>query len=353
MLESIAITDRQSSIANRQSQITGHRSLVTEGAAAMDLRHLKYFLAVAETRNFTQAAASCYVAQSALSQQIARLEKDVGAQLFSRTSRSVRLTAAGELLEPLARRILADVDNAQAALDALSGLRRGRLRLGLLQTRASSVDLVEVMADYHARYPGIDFHVTNAPSAEMAAAVLAGDLDIAVVGLGPRQVPEGLDHFVLDGDPLVLVVPADHALADGGDVVDLADLPESHQLIQFTQGSGLRRQVEAAFARAGVEPGQHFQVGQIQDMVRLAARGIGVTVAPRSSVFGGDGRPGADQGSDRGADPQDGPLPYGARALRIADEAAVHTICVVHDSKRLAPAGAAFLEVVERHAVRG
>ncbi|MGQ4431679.1 MULTISPECIES: LysR family transcriptional regulator [unclassified Streptomyces] len=323
----------------------------------MDLRHLKYFLAVAETRNFTQAAASCYVAQSALSQQIARLEKDVGAQLFSRTSRSVRLTAAGELLEPLARRILADVDNAQAALDALSGLRRGRLRLGLLQTRASSVDLVEVMADYHARYPGIDFHVTNAPSAEMAAAVLAGELDIAVVGLGPRQVPDGLEHFVLDSDPLVLVVPADHALAGGGEVVDLADLPDTHQLIQFTRGSGLRRQVEAAFARAGVQPGQHFQVGQIQDMVRLAARGIGVTVVPRSSVLGGDPLPG-------GRSPVSGPdappgaapgyaLPYGARALRIADEAATHTICVVHDSRRLAPAAAAFLDVVERHAAKG
>ncbi len=310
----------------------------------MDLRHLKYFLAVAETRNFTQAAASCYVAQSALSQQIARLEKDVGARLFSRTSRSVRLTAAGELLEPLARRILADVDNARAALDALSGLRRGRLRLGLVQTRASSVDLVEVMADYHARYPGIDFHVTNAPSAEMAASVLAGDLDIAVVGLGPRQIPEGLDHRVLASDPLVLIVPADHALADR-EVVDLADLPESHQLIQFTRGSGLRRQVEAAFARAGVEPGQHFQVGQIQDMIRLAARGIGVTVVPRSSVFLDpvDPVPGKSR--------QD-TLPYGARALRLADEAAVHTICAVHDSKRLAPAAAAFLEVVERHAIR-
>lgn len=173
----------------------------------MDLRHLRYFLAVAETRNFTQAAANCYVAQSALSQQIARLEKDVGAQLFSRTSRSVRLTAAGELLEPLARRIFADVDNAQAALDALSGLRRGRLRLGLVQTRASLVDLVEVMADYHARHPGIDFHVTNAPSSEMAAAVLAGDLDIAVVGLAPRQLPDGLDHTVLADDPLILIVP--------------------------------------------------------------------------------------------------------------------------------------------------
>ncbi|MGW0837658.1 LysR family transcriptional regulator [Streptomyces prunicolor] len=315
----------------------------------MDLRHLKYFLAVAETRNFTQAAASCYVAQSALSQQIARLEKDVGAQLFSRTSRSVRLTAAGELLEPLARRILADVDTAKAALDALSGLRRGRLRLGLVQTRASSVDLVEVMADYHARYPGIDFHVTNAPSAEMAAAVLAGDLDIAIVGLGPRQIPDGLDHQVLAADPLVLIVPADHALADR-EAVDLADLPESHQLIQFTRGSGLRRQVEAAFARAGVEPGQHFQVGQIQDMIRLAARGIGVTVVPRSSVF-------LDPVSDQNPPAKNSPdtkdaLPYGARALRIADEAAVHTICAVHDSKRLAPAAAAFLEVVERHAIR-
>jgi len=315
----------------------------------MDLRHLKYFLAVAETRNFTQAAASCYVAQSALSQQIARLEKDVGAQLFSRTSRSVRLTAAGELLEPLARRILADVDTAKAALDALSGLRRGRLRLGLVQTRASSVDLVEVMADYHARYPGIDFHVTNAPSAEMAAAVLAGDLDIAIVGLGPRQIPDGLDHQVLAADPLVLIVPADHALADR-EAVDLADLPESHQLIQFTRGSGLRRQVLAAFARAGVEPGQHFQVGQIQDMIRLAARGIGVTVVPRSSVFL-DPVPDQNPPDKIPPDTKDA-LPYGARALRIADEAAVHTICAVHDSKRLAPAAAAFLEVVERHAIR-
>ncbi|WP_371650700.1 LysR family transcriptional regulator [Streptomyces mirabilis] len=201
----------------------------------MDLRHLKYFLAVAETCSFTQAAANCYVAQSALSQQIARLEKEVGAQLFSRTSRSVRLTAAGQLLEPLARRILADVDNAGAALDALAGLRRGRLRLGLMQTRASSFDLVEVMAEYHSRHPGVDFHVVNAPSSEMAAAVLSGALDLAVVGLGPRQVPEGLDHRILAGDPLVLIVPTDHALADR-DVVHLADLPESHQLICFLRG---------------------------------------------------------------------------------------------------------------------
>ncbi len=303
----------------------------------MELRHLKYFLAVAETRNFTRAAAQCFVAQSALSQQIARLEKDVGAELFSRTSRSVRLTAAGDLLVPMARRILADVDHAQEALDALAGLRRGRLRLGLVQTFAGSLDMVEVMADYHTRHPGIDYHLVNATSTEMAAAVASGDLDLAVVGLRPQQLPEGLDHRALGSDPLVVIVPGDHRLADR-QLVDLSDLPPTHQLIQFTQGTGLRRQVEEAFARAGVEPGRHFEVAQVHNMIRLAARGVGVTVVPRSSVRG----PGALLGSGTA-------LPHGARILSLADPDAVHRISVVYDSKRLSSAAAAFLDTVDRH----
>ncbi|MFE3167472.1 LysR family transcriptional regulator [Streptomyces sp. NPDC059224] len=305
----------------------------------MELRHLRYFLAVAETHNFTQAAARCYVAQSALSQQVARLEKDVGAPLFSRTSRSVRLTAAGELLEPLARRILADVDNAQAALDALAGLRRGRLRLGLVQTMAVPFDMVEVLADYRVRHPGVDLRVSNAPSSRMADAVLAGTLDLAVVGLDARQAPQGLDHRTLGSAPLVVVVPREHALADR-DAVDLAELPDSHPLIQFSRGSGLRRQVEAAFTRAGAEAGLHFEVGQIRDMIRLAARGVGVTVVPRSAVVG----PGSVVGFDTADD-----LPHGARMLRLTDAEAVHHICVVYDGTRLAPAAEAFLDVLDRH----
>ncbi|MEV7320586.1 LysR family transcriptional regulator [Streptomyces sp. NPDC093970] len=306
----------------------------------MELRHLRYFLAVAETRNFTQAAVRCYVAQSALSQQIARLEKDVGAALFSRTSRSVRLTAAGELLRPLARRILADVDNAQAALDALAGLRRGRLRLGLVQTMAVPFDMVEVLADYRVRHPGVDLGVSNAPSSEMADAVLAGGLDLAVVGLAGDQVPDGLDHRTLGSGPLVVVVPGEHPLADR-DAVGLADLPDSHPLIRFTRGSGLGRQVEAAFARAGVDAGRHFEVGQIRDMIRLAARGVGVTVVPRSAVVG--------PGSVMGLDTADG-LPLGARMLRLTDPEAVHHVCVVFDGTRLAPAAEAFLDVLGLHA---
>jgi DNA-binding transcriptional LysR family regulator len=293
----------------------------------MDLRHLRYFLAVAETRSFTQAAARCFVAQSALSQQIARLEKDVGAALFSRTSRSVRLTAAGEVLEPLARRVLADVEDAQAALDALAGLRRGRLRLGLVQALACPIDVVTVLAEYRAAYPGVDFRVVNAPSFEMATAVLDGGLDVAVVGLGPRQVPDGLEHHLLGSDPLVLVVHRDHALA-GRATVDLADLPGSDQVILFSQGTGLRRQVEAAFARAGVDPGQHFEVGQMYDMVRLAACGVGVTVVPRSAALAAG---------------------TGAPVVPLTDPAAVHHVSVVYDGKRLAPAAAAFLEIIDRY----
>ncbi|MFF4705545.1 LysR family transcriptional regulator [Streptomyces sp. NPDC001288] len=303
----------------------------------MELRHLKYFLAVAETHNFTRAAARCYVAQSALSQQIARLEKDVGAPLFTRTSRSVRLTAAGELLEPLARRILADVDHAQDALDALAGLRRGRLRLGLVQTMAVPFDMVEVLAAYRARHPGVDLRVSNAPSSRMADAVLAGTLDVAVVGLAAPQVPDGLAHRTLGSAPLVVVVPREHPLADR-DVIGLADLPDGHPLIQFTRGTGLRRQVEAAFTRAGAEAGGHFEVGQVRDMIRLAARGVGVTVVPRSAVEG--------PGSVMGLDSAD-LLPRGARMLRLTDPEAVHHVCVVHDGTRPAPAVEAFLEILE------
>jgi len=140
----------------------------------MELRHLTYFVAVAETENFTRAAAQCFVAQSALSQQVARLETEVGALLFARNSRSVRLTEAGEVLLPLARRILADVDNAQAELDALRSLRRGRLRLGLLQSAANPVDQIAVIGAFHESYPGIDILVTDETSSAMVEAVGAG-----------------------------------------------------------------------------------------------------------------------------------------------------------------------------------
>ena len=303
----------------------------------MELRHLKYFLAVADTLNFTQAAANCFIAQSALSAQIVRLERELGSALFTRSSRSVRLTPAGELLVPLATRMLADAENVQTQLDALSGLRRGRLRLGLIQTWASGMDLIAVMSDYRARFPGIDFHVTYESSTHMAAAVAAGALDVAVVGLAPRDVPEGLDHYAVDADPLVAVVPHDHPLADRESIA-LSDLGDEYQVIQFGRGTGLRRQVEAAFASAGVELDQNFEVGQINDMIRLAAHGVGVTVVPRCATTAAQ--------TARA-------LEFDARVLSLSDPAAVHCVTVVYDRKVLSPAATAFLELIRRHVDSG
>ncbi|GAB2700256.1 LysR family transcriptional regulator [Kitasatospora kifunensis] len=301
----------------------------------MELRYLKYFLAVAETSSFTQAAADCFVAQSALSQQIARLESEVGTRLFHRTSRSVRLTAAGQLLVPLARRILAEVDNARTELDALDGLRRGRLRLGLIQTAGGAADMVAVLGEYRRRYPGIELNVRNAPSAEMVAAVAEGTLDLAVVGLvADRATPAGLVRRVLARDPLVVVVCGGHPLAGRGRI-ELSELTsataEHATLIQGARGTGLRHQVEAAFARAGLVADQSFEIGQIHDMVKLAAAGVGATVVPRSAVHG----PGSFE-----------PLTEGAAVLELTDPAAVHEVAVVYDSERLAPAAAAFLRVL-------
>jgi DNA-binding transcriptional LysR family regulator len=299
----------------------------------MELRHLTYFVTVAETENFTKAAARCFVAQSALSQQIARLEAEVGAPLFARNSRSVRLTEAGEVLLPLARRILADVDNAQAELEAMHSVRRGRLRLGLLQSTANPVDQIAAIGAFHERYPGIDILVTDETSSAMVEAVGAGTLDVAIVGLGADQLPPSLSQRTLSIDPLVAVVSQRHPLA-GRATVDVAALVGTRPFIHFVAGSGVRHHVDAAFTRAGVTVSHSFEMGQLSDMVRLAALDIGVTIVPSSAVSG------------VGTDLQ---ILEDHRVIRLDDDAAVHPVSVVYDAQHLSPASSAFLEVLEHH----
>src|SRR5215207_2434233 len=180
----------------------------------MDLRQLEYFVAVAEELSFTRAAGLCRVAQSALSHQIARLERRQGVVLFERTSRAVRLAPAGELLLPRARRILAEVDDAADALAALAGVVTGRLRLGVVGSTGRVVPAVErALAAFHRRHPGVQIAVEDTGSRHMAEQVRAGALDVAFVGLFADQVPDDLAHRLLAVEPLVAVVPRDHPLA--------------------------------------------------------------------------------------------------------------------------------------------
>lgn len=297
----------------------------------MELRHLRYFLSVAEHLNFTKAAAQSFVAQSALSQQIADLERELGSQLFRRTSRTVALTEAGRTLVPLAQRVLRDVEIIDLAMADLAGVRRGTLRLGLIQSPATSVDIIDVMGEFHDRYPGIEFAITDAPSETMAAAVASGDLDLAVVGLDAGDLPAGVEGVPLTVERLVAVVPADSPLS-GRRLVTIAELVEDRRFIHFTRGSGLRRRVDAAFARTGVPPAGSFEMGQILDMIRLAARGVGVTIVPHTDALEAERAAG---------------VPF--TVIPLADYEAVHPVSLVFDPARLSPAAQAFVTEVRSH----
>lgn len=296
----------------------------------MELRHLRYFLAVADTNSFTRAAERSFVAQSALSEQIARLEAEVGTALFHRTTRRVSLTPAGETLRPLAARILADVEHAQDEMSALTGMRKGRLRLGIIQSSAGPVDLVELVSLYRIRHPAIELRVRSGASMEMAAAVTRGELDLAIVGLPPADLPSTLTHQAILDDPLVAVL-SHQAAAGAPERMALADLLERGPFIQFLPGSGIRTAISRAFDRAGLFVEAAFELDQVSDMIRLAAAGVGVTAVPSTSA-------------ERVVAEHSARAPFSIRAL--ADQQAVHTIGVVHDPERLSAAAAAMVAIL-------
>jgi DNA-binding transcriptional LysR family regulator len=294
----------------------------------MELRHLRYFVAVAEYRNFTRAAEHNFVAQPALSQQIGRLERELGVALFARDRHTVELTPAGQLLLPHARRILADAELAQAELRAYLGLEAGQLRMGLIQTSAAAIDVLDAIKRFHERFPAIEVHVASQTSAEMVQAVAAGTLDLAIVALAREDVPAGLQTRLLSTDPLVGVVG--ERAADGlTGPVPLPELLARGPLINFTPGSGLRGQVDAALRRAGLETDSRFELAQATDMLRAAAAGLGVTIVPRSL---------AESTSTEAAAPSP---PY--RIFELTDREAVRPVSVVYQPARMSAAAQEFL----------
>jgi DNA-binding transcriptional LysR family regulator len=295
----------------------------------MELRHLRYFVSVAERSNFTKAAADHFVAQSALSQQINRLEREIGSALFVRSSRAVHLTEAGAVLLPLARRIIADVENARTEMDALAGIKRGKLRLGLMQTQATAFDILGKMGEFHRNYPGVEFEVTDAASIEMASAVASGVLDLAIVGLTDAETPPSLTRLQLALEPMVAVVATTNPLA-ARDSVSIPELVSAGQFINFRQGSGLRRRVDEAFARAGIAKAGNFELGQITDMIHLAALDVGVTIVPKTTELE----------KRRFADKRFAIVP-------LRDPLAQHPVSVVYDPLRISAAARAFLDELD------
>lgn len=253
----------------------------------MDLRQLRYLVALAEEGSFTRAAESVHIAQPAISQQIRRLEEELGIVLVERTTRRVTLTEAGELLVVRARRILGELEAAQSELQALSGMYAGHVTIGAMHTMGP-VDLSLALALFSERHPNVLFTVREQSSEEMAEMLRVDELDLAFLSVTERIESRGLGLHQLVSEELVVLLPRSHRLGQRKQVVmaELADEP----FISFRAGARLRELLFAAGREAHFEPRVTLESNESQRVRRLVSRGLGVAILPRSDAEG----PGAD-----------------------------------------------------------
>src|SRR4051812_43677684 len=245
----------------------------------MELRQLRYLVAVADEQHFTRAAAREHVAQPALSQQIRRLEAELGLTLVERTTRRVAMTEAGKLLVARARRALAELEAAQAELQSLAGVQAGRLSVGALHTMGP-VDLSLLLATFHRRYPGVELTVREQSSEELAGMLRDDEIDLAFLSVTERIQSHGLALHPLVREELVAVLPPDHRLA-GRPEVQLAELAQD-AFISSREGARLRELLVGAAAGAGFVPRIALESNESRRIRSLVSRGLGVAILPRS-----------------------------------------------------------------------
>jgi DNA-binding transcriptional LysR family regulator len=247
----------------------------------VQLHQLRYFVAVAETQNVTRAAAEIHVAQPSVSAQIRKLEVELGAALFHRDASGMQLTRAGETLLPMARQVLADVEEATARVKDLNGLRRGRLEVGATPSLARSL-LPDVLMRYRSRYPKIVIELTEAGSQDLVEALNDGVLEIALVVL--PITASNLVTTPLAEEELVAIVAPDHELARRQRlrVEELRDTP----LVMFGKGYELRRETLEACCIAGFNPIIASEGGDIDAVLALVSAGMGAAMVPSIAASG-------------------------------------------------------------------
>ncbi len=243
---------------------------------------MRYVLAVAETNSFTRAAERCLVVQSALSRQIAALERELGARLFDRTSRHVRITPAGQAFVAAARESLNAAERAVADVAAVTGEVRGRLALGLIPTVAA-VDIPDALSRFRARYPQVQLNIRVGGSEELTEQVRQGRIEVAFLGLPTTARPAGVNARELARDRLVAVVAPDHPLA-GEPAVNLARL-STETFIDLPPHTPARAQSDEAFAAAGLSREVAFEVTTADFMMaRLVRKGLAIALLPAAYV---------------------------------------------------------------------
>lgn len=248
----------------------------------MELRHLRYFIAVAEELHFTRAAARLHIGQPPLSHAIQVLEADVGAQLFVRTKRSVRMTEAGKLFLLDARRILALSEQAAETARRAQRGEAGELRIGFTFSTPLTPLFATVINRYRQQFPAVSLKLHEMATLPQLEALGQRNLDLGFVRPTDGPVPEGIVFGQLREDPLVAVLSTASPLARRRPVamMELKDMP--FVMYPPNAGTGIYPQIFRLCRAAGFTPQVGHTAGEASTIIGLVAAGCGVSVLPAS-----------------------------------------------------------------------
>ncbi|MFJ2267913.1 transcriptional regulator CynR [Streptomyces sp. NPDC088846] len=243
--------------------------------AVLELRHLRYLLAVAEHGNFTRAAEDLHISQPTLSQQIKQLERTLGVQLLDRTGRTVRLTDAGTVYTDHARRALRDLAAAERAVHDVQDLSRGHLRLGVTPTFTAYL-IGPLAAELHTRHPGVSLTLTETTQDRIEAALLADDLDLGIAFTQPHL--PGITPTPLFTETLSLVTAAQHTPTPPHPLP--AHALKDHQLALLSTDFATRSHIDVYFADHRIAPRITVEANSIQALTEIVRRTDLTTVLP-------------------------------------------------------------------------
>jgi LysR family transcriptional regulator, cyn operon transcriptional activator len=244
----------------------------------MELRHLRYFIAVASAQNFTKAAAAVHVSQPSLSVQIRALEDELGTRLFDRLGRKVLLTQAGELFRDHAERAVRELEQATQLVQEVHGAKRGRLVVGTLST-VNSYLIPPLVSQFKQRFPHVHLQIHSKPSNDIVSSILANQLDLGICLL--PLVNDRLSIVPLFEERLVLVAPTHYPLRQSRlRMRDLGGLP----LVLMPADYCLRKMVEAECTAAQVKTDVVLEMTSPEGILQAVAEGAGLTILPELYV---------------------------------------------------------------------
>ena len=250
----------------------------------MEFHQLRYVCAIAETGSFSRAAERCQIAQPSLSQQVLKLEEDLGAKLFDRLGRSVRLTDAGRAFLPHARSILGQMETARSSVADKCADIRGSVSVGVIPTIAPYL-MPRYTTAFAKKYPEAKLRIVEETTPILVENLRDLSIDLAILALLLRH--EDLELFPIRTEPLFAVLPKNHPLA-ATESLALKDL-RGESFVMLRDGHCFRDLSIAACTHARVTPHIAFESGQFSSLFGMVAAGIGISLAPEMAIDGNTG----------------------------------------------------------------